>query len=444
MRKYASVGTLSRFKGNMGILVGDCLEKMREMDACSVDAIVTDPPYAFGFMGKKWDYELPSVEIWKEALRILKPGGHALVFGGPRTYHRMACAVEDAGFEVRDQLQWLFGSGFPKSLDISKAIDKAAGAEREVISKTASAYKVKGLSTDNSHDGYKRPSHENWEKDEKGYRMDVVTAPATLEAKTWSGWGTALKPANEPILLARKPLSEKTVAANVLKWNTGGLNIDAGRIEAGNSDLNGGAYRGTRLHNNQMFKGLDGTGNAYVKPQGRFPANLLLDETAAEMLDAQSGELKSGAPGIRRKNHETTSMAGRLGVTGQTETGFGDTGGASRFFYVAKASKSERNRGLEGMPEREGPGSKRSTPAEGRASALGAPRANHHPTVKPIKLMSYLIRLITPPGGLVLDPFAGSGSTGVAALKDGFRFIGIEREAEYAEIAQKRLDNAVV
>ena len=333
----------------------------------SVDSVVTDPPYELGFMGKKWDATgiAYSVEMWREVLRVLKPGGHLLSFGGTRTYHRMACVIEDAGFEIRDQLQWLYGSGFPKSLDVSKAIDKKLGAKREVVGK-GQAGLAKGFSRDTgSHTvGYKE--------------VYDITVPASPQAQQWDGFGTALKPANEPVCLARKPLAEATIAANVLKWGTGGLNVDgcliAPREEADKAGFGHysrntskpGALAG-RVQNDNERREFTPTARA-----GRFPANILLDEEAAAMLDEQSG-------------------------------------GASRFFYIAKASKSERGTG------------------------------NTHPTVKPVKLMRYLARLITPPGGTVLDPFAGSGTTLLAAEQEGFDSIGIEMNPEYCEIIRKRM-----
>lgn len=324
---------------------GDSLELLKTLPENSVDSIVTDPPYGLSFMGKKWDYDVPSKELWENVIRVLKPGGHLLSFGGTRTYHRMVVALEDAGFEIRDQLQWLFGSGFPKSHNLG------------------------------------------------------------------DGWGTALKPANEPIVLARKPLSEKTVALNVLKWGTGALNIDASRIEGIPPVVPQPAFNTTgEIYN--MKTGEGRSGQMSNSTQGRWPANLLLDEEAAEMLDEQSGTLKSGslAPGHKRGDGTGNSLMGGGGVI---ERQYGnDSGGASRFFYCAKASKRERG------------------------------KENNHPTVKPIKLMEYLIRLITPPGGIVLDPFMGSGTTGVACKQLGFEFIGIEMNKEYVEIAERRIDCA--
>ncbi len=410
------------------IILGDCLEVMRGMGENSVDSIVTDPPYGLAFMGKKWDYDIPSVDVWREVLRVLKPGGHLLSFGGTRTYHRLVVAIEDAGFEIRDQVQWLYGSGFPKSLDVSKAIDKAAGAEREVLGVSTSA----------------RPNHasdnENIVARGQFNSTPMLTAPSTAEAVRWQGWGTALKPANEPIVLARKPLSEKTVAENVQKWGTGGINIDGCRVETSDKDLKGMLRtQGTNIKGQAFVSA--GRGEDWTpeytppppSPLGRFPANLLLScscegdqhdlevhahlaSCAVGELDRQSGILKQGVAGKKSRPFGDGNIFGtaqEFKPNGTETYACNKPSGASRFFYVAKASKRERNEGLD------------------------APSS--HPTVKPITLMRYLCRLITPPNGLVLDPFAGSGSTGVAALKEGFQFVGIEREAEYVEIARKRI-----
>lgn len=425
----------------MTLLLGNSLERLRELPDNSVDACVTDPPYGLAFMNKKWDYDVPSVDLWRQVFRVMKPGAHLLSFGGTRTYHRMVVAIEDAGFEIRDQIMWIYGSGFPKSLDVSKAIDKAAGAEREVIG----SFKATGTARNSKHIGAK--THAAMGDYEADVDRIYQTAPSTALAKQWQGWGTALKPANEPIVLARKPLEKGlTVAQNVQKWGTGAINVDAGRIGTA-ADMNPSDFDDSK-RTSPKFSGKFNNGEigeyrarTGAVPNGRWPANVLFDEEAAEMLDEQSGESKSTV----RKPNGKQLYAGNALLESQTLDntirGIQDSGGASRFFYVAKASKRERNAGLEGIPLKDGPGSKRSSPAEGQESALGAPRANHHPTVKPIKLMEYLCKLITPPGGVILDPFLGSGSTLAGAARLGFRGIGIERESEYLEIARKRIEH---
>jgi site-specific DNA-methyltransferase (adenine-specific) len=355
------------------LIHGDCLEVMRSMANASVDAIVTDPPYGMstqpdmvevlthwlrgdryehgggGFMGKTWDSFVPGPEYWRECHRVLKPGGHLLAFAAPRTYDLMAIAIRLGGFEVRDMLSWLFGTGFPKSLNIG------------------------------------------------------------------DGWGTALKPACEPTVLARKPL-DGTVAANVLRWGTGALNIDGCRI-AGPPSV--GGLKGD-VKGNIGFHGADGKRTIdRSMSAGRWPANVLLDEEAARALDEMSlaggmhsaGSARDGSSAKVSANYQATSY--EL-PPNRNMRRLGDSGGASRFFYVAKASRAERD--------------------------AGCGVKSTHPTVKPIALMRWLCRLVTPPGGLVLDPFAGSGSTGCAAVLEGFKFLGIEREAEYVEIARRRIN----
>lgn len=357
------------------LIQGDCLEKLKELPDNSIDSIVTDPPYGLKFMGKKWDYEVPSIDIWKEALRVLKPGGHLLSFGGTRTYHRLVMNIEDAGFEIRDCIQWLYGSGFPKSHNLKEQ---------------------------------------------------------------WQGWGTALKPANEPIVVARKPLKKGlTVAENVLKYGTGALNIDGSRIAGEPVESGRGGRKAIGLG-----WGHDGQSTSTTNTQGRWPANIILDEVAAELLDEMSGVLKSGElRGYKSKESENACMSGKNYEREFTKSTKSE-GGASRFFYVAKASKSERNAGLDGMPLVES-GIKNDS---GRGFSESDPHKkilnqNFHPTVKPIKLMQYLINLVTPLSGTVLDPFMGSGSTGVAAKNLNRKFIGIELNEEYFEIAKKRIEN---
>ena len=417
------------------ILRGDALRI--PLASGSVDSVVTDPPYGLRFMGKKWDYDVPSVEIWKEIYRVLKPGGHALVFGGTRTYHRMVVNIEDAGFEIRDQLQWLYGSGFPKSLDVSKAIDKEAGAAREVIGKNEHGSGPHKIKLQNHGEGDTGIGY----MDGSGKVFDV-TSPATESAKQWQGWGTALKPANEPICLARKPVIG-TVAENVLAFGTGALNIDGCRVEL-ESDcrlLKGGTYGGNRGSDKgtSMF-GTNQKGVDYpIRLDGRWPANVLLDEEAAEMLDRQAGNRTSGA---MLKPYKYTNTGFSLGEpAGETRAFHGSNeGGASRFFYCAKASREERNEGLRGAGRKQVDESRDpELPGGNNPRNRGARMdENHHPTVKPVALMAYLCRLITPPGGLVLDPFAGSGSTGIAAQQEGFRFVLIEKEFEFCEISKRR------
>lgn len=422
---------------------GDCVAAMRAMPESSIDAIVTDPPYGLEFMGKKWDslspsdaarangerehgtarvggferagvryvtkgdvrqphdpeysrttsaphdratvrhgydVDLSAMQRWHhtwaaEALRVLKPGAHLLAFGGTRTHHRLMCALEDAGFEIRDCLMWLYGSGFPKSRNIG------------------------------------------------------------------NGWGTALKPAYEPIVLARKPLSERNVAANVLRHGTGAINVDVCRLPVHDEDYARNAS-GDRGHEENRARASDFAMTAgKASDLGRWPANLLLDSDAAAMLDEQSGELVSGTMKAGQMRSQDGGYHGNFPGCATAHDTPGDTGGASRFFYTSKAGRAERNAGLAGMDEK--PllwSSGEQSPGTFQAEGTHRAARNHHPTVKPIDLMCWLVRLVTPPGGTVLDPFMGSGSTGMAALRQGFSFIGIEREEEYLAIARRRIE----
>lgn len=423
--------------GKKILINDDCMNALKQMPDNSIDSIVTDPPYGLNFMGKKWDYDVPKSEIFKEMLRVLKPGGHMLCACGTRTQHRMAVNIEDAGFEIRDVITWLYGSGFPKSRAIDKDIDKMFGAEREIVGE-------RGYSSPDTRGDHSSGTG-GWNSSQCGTKERInipITAPATDSAKEWQGWGTALKPACEFWTLARKPLSEKTVAANVLKHSTGGINIDGCRV----GDFNDGAARSNTPGSGRMKTGggLRGTDtfsrSSPSKPlnenQGRWPANLILDEEAAEVLDQQTGELGSGGS----KRNSTMSELHKW--KGTDNDRIKDKGGASRFFYVAKASRSERNQGCESLEARETKRYGDFQGTEDHAPKLDVKNTNFHPTVKPIKLMTYLCRLITPPNGIVLDPFMGSGSTGVAAIKEGLGFIGIERELAYFEICKARIESA--
>lgn len=406
------------------IVTGDMREALAGMAPESVHAIVTDPPYGLEFMGKQWDQCVPGADYWRACLRVAKPGAYLLAFGGTRTAHRLACAIEDAGWELRDCVCWLYGSGFPKSHDISKAIDRELGAIREVVGKSPYAFD--------------RPTPRAIEPG-GGLRYQVderlVTAPATQAAQQWDGWGTALKPAYEPVYIARKPF-KGTVAQCVLEHGCGGLNIDGCRI-GGDARPLVTSHRGNG--NITYGEGLHGSRAIGETALGRWPANLVLDERAAEMLDAQTGELTTGG-GLRKVRDD----CGLVGFKARALSGYeypASTGGASRFFYTAKASRSEREAGLDHF-----------TPAivnDGRDTPIDNPyqrgdtlRKCTHPTVKPISLMRWLVRLVTPPGGTVLDPFAGSGSTGVASVLEGARFIGVELSPEYAELATARIAHA--
>ena len=571
------------------LLLGDCLERMKEIPDNSVDSIVTDPPYGLGkepdalamlqdwietghhevkgkgFMGKEWDAFVPQPLVWRECLRVLKPGGHLLAFAGTRTQDLMCLGLRLAGFEIRDMVAWVYGQGFPKSLDVSKALDKMAGAEREVVGQVVrgdvEAAKLSGV-TMAAADANKN------NKAIFGYGVENITEPATEAAKQWDGWGTALKPALEPITLARKPL-EGTVAANVLKWHVGGLNIDGCRVKT-NENLNGGAYSdggncntltGDSRNGSDagMFQAGKTTGSEFEQPMGRWPANLIhdgSDEVVDLFPDTKSGS-GNGDAKIGGVGNITPMRRGSL-------TPRNDHGSAARFFYAAKCSKKDRNDGLDNMKlvvlelqscesnstqqgqsatllvdteasileatgefgtslkngnewstvlfgnrfteqfkmecksttstatnstieskilsalrrsitsdcilaansEMEGGGSHAAsaescntstfTISERTASALGVNHAqsttllkisvkdgrNIHSTVKPTDLTRYLCRLITPPNGMILDPYMGSGSTGKAAMMEGFSFAGIEQDESYFAIAETRIKAA--
>jgi DNA modification methylase len=380
----------------MKLINADCIEAMKAMPDNSVDSIVTDPPYELGFMGKSWDASgiAFNIEVWQEALRVIKPGGHLIAFSGSRTYHRMAVAIEDAGFQIRDQIMWVYGSGFPKSHNISKTLDKSENNE---------------VWENNKYGGG------NSKCDKCGKWMisgspcqcpKPVVEFKTEAAQQWDGWGTALKPAHEPMVLARKPL-EGTIANNVLTFGVGGLNIDGSRVPSPDNDgkvwTRGGngvnARSGSKdAQDNPQLNGE----SELVQPNelGRFPANFIHDGLETEW---------------------------------------------AKFFYCAKASKRDRNEGLDGFKaKRDHDGRKDGgVGGDNPRNRTNNAKLNHHPTVKPTSLMQYLVRLVTPPNGIVLDPFMGSGSTGKACAYEGFDFIGIDQSAEYVAIAQARIDFAI-
>lgn len=420
-------------KGVHAIATGDVLATLRELPDNEFDGALFDPPYGLRFMGKRWDYDVPSVEVFAELLRVLKPGAPALFFGGTRTFHRMAVNAEDAGLELRDCLAWMYGSGFPKSLDVSKAIDNAAGAERAVLGMGAAQCEYIAR-------GDKCPGH----GDKNGRYGETVhapaTAPATPLAQQWAGYGTALKPAWEPAILARKPL-DGTVAENVARWGCGALAIDAARIgtEGGTKAINFGETAG------HMFGGGKGKPKNEIAAidAGRWPANVCLDEEAAARLDAEAGN-KPSTP-----YRENVASGAVLPLTKRTAGGYSDDGGASRFFYCAKVSKREREHGCAALPIRS---AGECTDREDGSAALDCPRSgagrssgarNHHPTLKPISLTTWLARLILPPrpDATLLVPYSGAGSEIIGALRAGWGAVfGIEAEADYVAIAHARIE----
>jgi DNA modification methylase len=435
------------------LLLGDCLERLKELPDNSIDSIVTDPPYGLskqpdmvevlkcwlagedykhnskGFMGKEWDSFVPGPTIWKECYRVLKPGGHMVAFFGTRTYDIGVLAIRLAGFEIRNQLAWVFGSGFPKSLDVSKAIDKTLGAEREVVGKKT--YGDGHIQNSNVSIGF---GGSDPEKDNRS-----ITTPATGAAKQWEGWGTDLKPAMEPIVLARKPL-EGTVAQNVMKHGVGGINIDGCRVEAeGETISNHGRNNtsdvsnawGARLSPYQDKEQTEG------QKLGRFPANFIHDgsDEVVSLFPDSKGQIAS----VKGTESSHTGQNGIYGNYGRTsfEKREEDDLSAGRFFYCAKTSKKDRNEGLDHLPDKEWRQEGAAVPE--RKNRPFIPSKNNHPTVKPTALMEYLCRLITPEGGTILDPFMGSGSTGKAAMYEGFNFVGVELLQEHMEIAEARI-----
>jgi len=412
----------------------DCLSRLKKVESDFVDSLVADPPAGISFMNKDWDKDKGGRDEWiswmtevmKECHRVMKPGAHGLVWAIPRTSHWTATALEEAGFEVKDVVTHLFGSGFPKSLNISKAIDKLKGVDREVV---GSVPHTTGI--------HRNHSLQRSEWDEKDTKQGTlkndemkITKPATPEAEQWDGWGSALKPSNEHWILIRKPLSEKSIAENVLKHGAGGINIDGSRIGTSGSALHASKPRSKRTG---FIKGFVSGTETEIRNQGRFPSNTVMthhpeceltvypdhtttwechDDCPVKMLDDQSGILKNGGA-VAGKGYEKNGMFSMGNINNAKIDFAGDKGGASRFFYCAKASRSDRGEG------------------------------NNHPTVKNTKLMEYLVTLVTPKNGRVLDPFMGSGSTGVACARLGYRFFGIEKEKEYFDIADTRIKNVL-
>ena len=387
--------------GNATLYCADCrdvLPILTDLDAC-----VTDPPYGLSFMGKAWDYDVPGVDIWSEVLCALKPGAHLLSFFGSRTYHRGAIPIEDAGFEIRDQLMWLYGSGFPKSHNIGKAVDKLQGNEREVVG----TEKIDvGMQSGSMHAGRK---------------TKIETRNVTKGASEYEGWGTALKPAHEPIVMARKPF-KGTVANNVLERGTGGINIDecrVGMVEDDDISKKNPHTKGGFGHKDAHIYGKSDGADEYNYSQGRFPANVMHDGSeVVQDIFPETGK-SSGGSGISSQKSATGRIYGeyKQDHKGQNLGGLGDTGTAARYFYCPKTSKKDRDEGMDALATK-----------------------NTHPTVKPTELMRYLCRLVTPKGGVVVDPFMGSGSTGKAAVAEGFGFVGIEMSQEYFDIACARIE----
>ena len=406
------------------IINNDCLIALKEMEDNSIDSIVSDPPYGISFMGKKWDYDVPSVEVWQECLRVLKPGGHALIACGTRTQHRMAVNLEDAGFEIRDVVSYIYGSGFPKSRNIGKDIEKIKVGGIKNLKKIGTK---QGIKVETGTQGFSYNKEYVAGKCMGGKQISGEI-PVYEINNDYEGWGTALKPSCEFWTLCKKPISEKTIASNVLKFGTGGINIDGCRVGSEKIQVN------TDFKEDKQSDGW-GTKKCITeeKTQGRFPANLIHDGSE-EVVSKFPDTGKSGIA-IRRNGNNAKGIFPVSIKKGSADVGFNDSGSASRFFYCAKASESERNRGSDGFEEKE----------RVRQGLVGEKNNtfsfNSHPTVKPLSLCRYLCRLITPVGGTILDPYMGSGSTGIGAKLEGFDFIGIEREEDYCKIAEARINS---
>lgn len=430
------------------IFHGDCLEILGSMPDCSVDSVVTDPPYGLKFMNKHWDCDVPKAAVWSEVLRVLKPGGHLLSFFGTRTYHRGVVQVEDAGFEIRDTIMWVYGSGFPKSQDVSRAIDDKAGAQRKKGPiNTNRAGRLVNQTKEYITDG-------GWST---GNRRVTDDPPATAAAAQWQGWGTALKPALEPIVVARKPIIG-TVAANVLAYGTGALNIDACRTSAVGEDNPSIARRQGAINHLSTKKAAEteaaGRMVSRQSPEayraervgkllGRWPANLIHDGSEGVLagFPETNSPHANGNPNNPRHGSKNRQVSSYDWGAEKESHDYRDTGSAARFFYCAKTSRSDRNDGLQDMPKKPlNWSSGERSPDTFQSSNTNRNVRNHHPTVKPTDLMRYLCRLITPAGGVVLDPYMGSGSTLRGAALEGFSAIGIELDVDYIEIAQRRVE----
>ena len=443
------------------ILKGDCIEVMKALKPNSVHAIVCDPPYGLEFMGKEWDklrntwqaekgryhndttfiakgdrirYQAgKEMQLWHtqwltEAYRVLKPGGSMLVMGGTRTFHRLACAIEDSGFIVKDTLMWMYGSGFPKAQDLGKMIGKGAGAKRIKIGEKGGRYATP------KRDFRGGAFHAGAEV--KNGMFNDIFAPSTPLAQHWDGFKVGgIKPAYEPIVWAVKP-PEGSYVDNVLKWGVGAVNVDECRIGLNGEKPPSGSAKRVYKSNQYTEDKIYGD-NKTTPAKGRFPANIILDKEAGKLLDEQSGVSKAAPGGM-------TKFGGVFGNDGnvKSEAIYSDSGGASRFFYCAKASRSERNEGLEGMEEKRCQISmnKNYVGSDGSLRTKNLSHQNNHPTVKPIALFEWLIRLVTREGQIVLDPFLGSGTTAIAAHNAGRKCVGIEKEDEYLNIAKKRID----
>ena len=460
---------------------GDCIKEMQKLidDGVQVDSVVTDPPYELGFMGRSWDSTGIAFqkETWELAYKLLKPGGHLLAFSASRNYHRMAVAIEDVGFEIRDQMMWLYGSGFPKSMNVGKAFDKKLGNER-VKTGVMKTHSNKGMIDSEERTAIGAGSF-----------GQVVSEEVTIGNSEWEGWGTALKPAHEPIVMARKPLSEKSIVDNVLKHGTGAINIDECRVEGNdakypdtNPDFkdigrqskeaigidklsfgqteNAKRKKVVRKPRNESGVWTDGnsgmkaegTQYADADPKGRFPANIMHD--GSDVVQDIFPNTKSSPVGFKGVGWKHSGNTKDEMTDLQYQNSFNDEGSAARYFYCPKVSKSERNKGLDNFKiekTKGGGGTSNNTwyeddvnAASGKFGSEKAPSKNIHPTVKPQKLMQYLCRMVTPKGGIVLDMFMGSGSTGMAAKDEGFDFIGIEKEKEYFKIAEARIESVEV